>query len=106
MRIALDLNDELLNQARLPTGTEDRSALIQEGLRVLIQRESAHKLSGLSGKQPDLKLGRRRWILLVSELGQEAAGSPTAPCCLLEADCKPSSVPGEDRFTANLLPCL
>jgi hypothetical protein len=58
---------------------------------VLIQRESARKLSGLSGKQPDLKLGRRRWILLVSELGQEAAGSPTAPCCLLEADCKPSS---------------
>ncbi len=61
MRTTLNLDDELLEQARKLTGTKEKTALVHEGLRTLIRLESARQLAALGGSQPQLKpIPRRR----------------------------------------------
>ena len=60
MRTTLNLDDELLNEAQRITGTKERTALIHEGLRALIQRESARRLARLGGSEPQLTPAPRR----------------------------------------------
>lgn len=63
MRTTINLNDDLVAEAQRITGTRERTALIHEGLRALIQRESAKRLARLSGSQPDLSdIPRRRTV--------------------------------------------
>ena len=49
MRTTLNLDDDLLGEAQRLTGMTERTALIHEGLRALIQRESARSL-GAAGR--------------------------------------------------------
>ncbi|HET8654421.1 MAG TPA: type II toxin-antitoxin system VapB family antitoxin [Longimicrobiaceae bacterium] len=61
MRTTINLDDDLLEEAQRLTGTKERTALIREGLRALIERESARRLSRLGGSQPQLQpIPRRR----------------------------------------------
>ncbi len=61
MRTTLNLDDALLDKARLLTGIEERTALLHEGLRALIARESARRLARLGGTEPKLMdIPRRR----------------------------------------------
>jgi len=61
MRTTLALDDELLRQATEYTGLQEKSALVREALRALIERESARRLARLGGSEPDLKpIPRRR----------------------------------------------
>ncbi|MBA2670031.1 MAG: type II toxin-antitoxin system VapB family antitoxin [Gemmatimonadetes bacterium] len=60
MRTTLNLDDALLEEARRLTGMRERTALIHEGLRALIERESARRLARLGGSEPDLQPTRRR----------------------------------------------
>lgn len=61
MRTTLNLDDLLLEEARRITGLEERTALIHEGLRALIARESARRLARLGGSEPQLRpIPRRR----------------------------------------------
>jgi Arc/MetJ family transcription regulator len=61
MRTTLNLDEALLKKARELTGLEERTALIHEGLRALIARESARRLARLRGSDPKLKdIPRRR----------------------------------------------
>ena len=62
MRTTLALDDELLGRAQELTGLRERSALIREALKALIERESARRLARLGGTQPDLKAPPRRRI--------------------------------------------
>jgi Arc/MetJ family transcription regulator len=55
MRTTLNLDDALLEEARRLTGMRERTALIHDGLRALIERESARRLSRLGGSEPDLR---------------------------------------------------
>jgi Arc/MetJ family transcription regulator len=55
MRTTLNLDDALLEQARRLSGVEERTALIHEGLRALIARESARRLARLGGSDPQLR---------------------------------------------------
>ncbi len=61
MRTTINLDDELLEEARRITGMEGRTALIHEGLRALIERESARRLARLGDSEAQLRpIPRRR----------------------------------------------
>ena len=60
MRTTINLDDQLLTEARRITGMKERTALIHEGLRALIERESARRLARLGGSEPRLRPVPRR----------------------------------------------
>ncbi|MHB1581978.1 MAG: type II toxin-antitoxin system VapB family antitoxin [Acidithiobacillus sp.] len=61
MRTTINLDDELLAQAKALCGVEERGALLKEALRALIERESARRLARLGGTEPQLRnIPRRR----------------------------------------------
>ena len=60
MRTTLALDDDLLATAERYTGLKEKSALVREALRALIERESARRLAALGGSEPDLKPVTRR----------------------------------------------
>jgi Arc/MetJ family transcription regulator len=60
MRTTLALDDELLAKAQAFTGLKEKSALVREALKALIERESARRLARLGGSEPDLKPPPRR----------------------------------------------
>lgn len=61
MRTTVTLDDDLLAQAELLCADLERSALLKEALRALVQRESAKRLAALGGSEPKLKpIPRRR----------------------------------------------
>jgi Arc/MetJ family transcription regulator len=53
MRTTVTLDDALLQKAAELRGTAERSALLREGLRALIERESARRLAALGGTDPE-----------------------------------------------------
>ncbi len=60
MRSTFNLDDDLLGEAQRITGLTERTALIHEGLRALIARESARRLARLGGTEPSLRVPPRR----------------------------------------------
>ena len=61
MRTTITLDDDLLRTAQEYTGTTEKTALIREALKALIERESARRLASLGGSMPRLKsIPRRR----------------------------------------------
>jgi Arc/MetJ family transcription regulator len=60
MRTTLILNQELVMEAMKLTHIEEKTALVHEGLRALIARESAKRLVALGGSLPTATAGRRR----------------------------------------------
>ena len=60
MRTTINFDEELLAKAVKLVGPLDRPALVHEGLRALIERESAKRLARLGGSQPALKAVPRR----------------------------------------------
>ena len=60
MRTTLNLDDELLAQARRLSGLTEQTQLVREALLALVQRESAKRLAQLGGTQVDLQTIPRR----------------------------------------------
>jgi Arc/MetJ family transcription regulator len=61
MRTTVNLDEALLDEAQRVTGLTERSALIREGLKALIERESARRLARLGGSEPQVEpIPRRR----------------------------------------------
>ena len=60
MRTTIALDDDLLAKAEALTGVSEKTALVREALRALIQRESAKRLALLGGSDPMLKDVPRR----------------------------------------------
>lgn len=60
MRTTMNLDDRLLDEAQRLSGVSERTALVHEGLRALIQRESARRLARLGGSEPAIEAPRRR----------------------------------------------
>jgi len=60
MRTTINLDDDLIAEAQRMTGTQERTALIHDGLRALIAREGARRLAKLGGSDPKAKAPRRR----------------------------------------------
>ena len=49
MRTTLALDDELIEKAQAYTGLTEKSALVREALKALIEREAARRLARLGG---------------------------------------------------------
>lgn len=60
MRTTLALDDELMAKAEALTGLKEKSGLVREALKALIERESARRLARLGGSERDLKAPPRR----------------------------------------------
>ena len=60
MRTTLNIDDELLEEAQQLTGITKKTALVREGLRALVARESARRLARLGGTEPGLRAIPRR----------------------------------------------
>jgi Arc/MetJ family transcription regulator len=61
MRTTITLDDDLVRTAQEFTGVAEKTALIREALKALIERESARRLASLGGTMPGLKnIVRRR----------------------------------------------
>ena len=60
MRTTINLDDTLVTEAQRITGMKERTALIHEGLKALIERESARRLARLGGSEPRLRPVPRR----------------------------------------------
>ena len=59
MRSTLILKDDLVQKAQELTGISEKTALIHEGLKLLIQKEVAKRLSKLGGSDPTAKAAPR-----------------------------------------------
>jgi Arc/MetJ family transcription regulator len=55
MRTTLALDDDLVTAAQEFTGIAEKTALVREALKSLIERESARRLAALGGSMPDLE---------------------------------------------------
>lgn len=60
MRTTLKIDDQLLAKAQQITGVTGKSALVHEGLKALVERESAKRLARLGGSQSNLQSVPRR----------------------------------------------
>lgn len=61
MRTTIALDDDLIMQAQAFTGVREKSALVREALKALIEREGARRLALLGGSEPQLAdVPRRR----------------------------------------------
>jgi Arc/MetJ family transcription regulator len=60
MRTTIALDDDLIAKAQAYTGVEEKTALVREALKALIQREAARRLANLGGSQPGIKAPPRR----------------------------------------------
>ena len=60
VRASINIDEDLLAKATRLAGPLDRSALVREGLKALIERESAKRLARLGGGQPKLMASPRR----------------------------------------------
>lgn len=60
MRTTLALDDELVEEAQRLTGTTEKTALVRQALRALIERESARRLAQLGGSEPGAEPVPRR----------------------------------------------
>ena len=60
MRTTINLDDELLAKAEKLTGQSEKTALVREALKALIQRESARRLALIGGSDPEAQDVPRR----------------------------------------------
>ena len=61
MRTTVNLDDELLKDAKWLSGIDDTTQLVNAGLKALVEREAARKLAKLGGTMPDHQpIPRRR----------------------------------------------
>ena len=60
MRTTVALDDDLVRTAREYTGLVEKTALMREALKALIEREAARRLAELGGASPDMTAAPRR----------------------------------------------
>lgn len=60
MRTTVTLDEELLRDAEEYTKIKERSALVNAGLKALVEREAARRLARLGGTEPQFRKPPRR----------------------------------------------
>ena len=56
----INIDDDLLVEAQRLTGIKEKTAVVREALRALIEREASRRLARLAGTEPQLKKVSRR----------------------------------------------
>jgi Arc/MetJ family transcription regulator len=64
VRTTIALDDDLVAEAQRLTGTQEKSALVRQALRALVEQESARRLARLGGSEPELEAVPRRTPVL------------------------------------------
>lgn len=62
MRASVTLDDDLMRQAQEYTGITERTAILREALRALIQREAGRRILALAGSMPEIENIRRQRV--------------------------------------------
>ena len=60
MRTTINLDDALLADAQEYTGIQERTTLVNAGLKALVEREAARRLAQLGGTEPQFIAPPRR----------------------------------------------
>ena len=60
MKVTVDLDKDLLAEARKLTGIHSRTELARWALKALVEREAALWLAGIGGSAPDFEVPPRR----------------------------------------------
>ena len=60
MRTTVALDDDLIEKAQEYTGLKEKSALLREALKALLEREAARRLAHLGGSAPRMAYIPRR----------------------------------------------
>lgn len=60
MRTTVTLDDKLLADAEKYTGIKEKTALVNAGLKSLVEREAARRLARLGGTEPQFRAPPRR----------------------------------------------
>jgi Arc/MetJ family transcription regulator len=60
VRTTLNLDDNLMRAAQQATGVAGKTALVELGLRALVESSARRRLAALQGKIPGLKAPARR----------------------------------------------
>lgn len=60
MRTTVNIDDELLKQARQLTGITEKTRLLHDGLRALVHLAASRRLAALGGSDPKASAGPRR----------------------------------------------
>lgn len=60
MRTTLILKDELVKKAQEMTGVKEKTALIHQGLELLIQQAASERLTKLRGADPNASITRKK----------------------------------------------
>ncbi len=60
MRTTVTIDDVLVHQAQALTGIAEKSALVREAFKALVERETARRLARLGGTEPGLAEPPRR----------------------------------------------
>ena len=62
MRTTVNLDETLLTRAHQLSGLQKREALLHAALTALIERESARRLAGMGGSEPNWGTTERRQL--------------------------------------------
>ncbi len=60
MRTTVTIDDKLMADAAEYSGLNEKSAIINRALRMMIEWEASRRLAAMGGTMPDLELPRRR----------------------------------------------
>jgi Arc/MetJ family transcription regulator len=60
MRTTLNIDDRLLDEARRATGVREKTAVIELGLRKLVEEAARRRLAALGGRISNARAPRRR----------------------------------------------
>jgi len=60
MRTTITIDDQLLAKAIKLMGPMDRTSILSESLKALIERETARRLARMGGTEPELQAPPRR----------------------------------------------
>lgn len=55
MRTTLNLDEQIFKRAAKLTGIKEKTQLLHEGLKSLIEKESSKRLASLEGSAPNIK---------------------------------------------------